>query len=221
METVVLVHGLWMHGVAMELARRRVARCGYRALSYSYPTMRLTLGENAERLMRYLRGLSATRLHLVGHSLGGLIVLRALEGAAALPSGRVVLVGTPCAGSHAARRLQRFPGGRTILGRSLIESLEAPSARAPGRETGVIAGSVPIGLGQIVDPGLPRPNDGAVSVEETRLPGMRDHVVLRVSHSGMLVSRGVARQICAFLRDGAFAHLNRQDAKHATKSNRM
>jgi hypothetical protein len=43
-------------------------------------------------------------------------------------------------------------------------------------------------------------------VAETDVPGMRDRIVLHVSHSGMLVSRAVARQICAFLRDGAFAH---------------
>ena len=201
-----------MRGFAMELMRRRIARGGYHALSYSYPSMRLTLGENAERLVRYLRGLNVTRLHLVGHSLGGLIVLRALNNAAGMAPGRVVLVGTPCAGSHAASRLQRIPGGRTVLGRSLNESLESPLARPPGRDIGVVAGSVPIGLGQIVDPSLPRPNDGAVSVEETRIAGMRDHVILPVSHSGMLVSRTVARQICAFLRDGTFARSReRQD----------
>ena len=205
METVVLVHGLWMRGLAMGLMRRRIARIGYQALSYSYPSMRLTLGENAERLVRYLRGLNATRLHLVGHSLGGLIVLRALDGATGLAPGRVVLVGSPVAGSHAARRLQRFPGGRAVLGRSLNESLESPLAQLPARETGVISGSVPVGLGLIFDPSLPRPNDGAVSVEETRIVGMRDHIVLPVSHSGMLVSRVVVRQICAFLCDGAFA----------------
>ena len=55
-------------------------------------------------------------------------------------------------------------------------------------------------------PDLPRPSDGVVSVAETAVPGMRDHIVLHVSHSGMLVSGAVARQICAFLRDGAFAH---------------
>jgi hypothetical protein len=58
----------------------------------------------------------------------------------------------------------------------------------------------------MVAPDLPRPSDGVVSVSETDVPGMVDRIVLHVSHSGMLVSSAVARQICAFLRDGAFAH---------------
>jgi pimeloyl-ACP methyl ester carboxylesterase len=206
METVVLVHGLWVHGLVMELMRRRVARAGYRAQAYSYPSMRLTLTENATRLAHYLRELAASRVHLVGHSLGGLIVLKTIGQATALPPGRVVLAGTPVGESFAARRLARLPGGHTALGRSLPEWFE--SARpmpASGREIGVIAGSSPLGLGRLIAPDLPRPSDGVVSVEETRLPGMRDHIVLPVSHSGMLVSRAVAAQICAFLRDGAFA----------------
>lgn len=211
-----MVHGLWMPGLAMELMRRRVARGGHRAVAYSYPSMRITLRENAERLARYLRELNASRLHLVGHSLGGMIILSAIDVATALPPGRVVLLGTPVTGSYAARRLQRLPGGRTALGRTLAEWLGSPRPMsAPTRETGVIAGNIPLGMGRIVAPRLPLPNDGVVSVEETRLFGMRDHIVLPVSHSGMLVSRAVPRQICAFLRDGAFAHVNRQDARHA------
>jgi hypothetical protein len=58
----------------------------------------------------------------------------------------------------------------------------------------------------MVAPDLPRPSDGAVSVAETAVPGMADRIVLPVSHSGVLISREVARQVCAFLRDGAFAH---------------
>jgi len=206
-ETVVLVHGLWVHGIAMALMRRRIARCGYRALAYSYPTVRLTLAENAQRLARFCRGISAARLHFVGHSLGGLIVLRMIGQTPGLPPGRIVLAGTPFAGSHAARRLGRLPGGRAALGRSMLEWLEsAQPDMAGGREVGVIAGSLPIGLGCIVAPDLPGPSDGAVSVAETRMPGMRDHIVIHASHSGMLVSGVVARQVCAFLRDGAFAH---------------
>jgi len=205
METVVLVHGLWVHGITMELMRRRLARAGYRAVAYSYPSMRLTLTENGVRFASYLRELSASRLHLIGHSMGGLIVLHTLELASWLPPGRVVLAGTPFGGSYSAQRVEQLPGGRTVLGRSLPEWLGSAHARpAPDREIGVIAGSRSLGLGRLVAPNLPRPSDGVVSVEETRLPGMRDHIVLRVSHTGMLISRAVVRQVCAFLRTGAF-----------------
>jgi pimeloyl-ACP methyl ester carboxylesterase len=204
-ETVVLVHGLWVHGMVMEWIRRRIERNGYRAVSYSYPSVRLTLAENVERLGRYCRTLAAPRLHFVGHSLGGLIVLRLLERADAPRTGRVVLIGAPVAGSRAARGLARLPGGRAALGRSMTEWMDG-ARDAAGRdcEIGVVAGRLSVGLGRIVAPGLPLPNDGAVSVAETQLPGARDSIVLDVSHSGMLVSRAVVRQICAFLSNGAF-----------------
>jgi pimeloyl-ACP methyl ester carboxylesterase len=206
-ETVVLVHGLWVHGLVMELMRRRVARCGYRALAYSYPSMRLTLAENAERLARYCRSITAPRLHFVGHSLGGLVILRTLERAPDLAPGRAVLLGSPVAGSLAARRLARLPGGRAALGRTAPEWHDAALATADtGRQIGVIAGRLPIGIGRVLAPDLPAPSDGVVSVAETRLPVAHHHVVLKVNHFGMLVSPAVARQICAFLRDGAFLH---------------
>jgi len=205
-EAVILVHGLWVHGITMELMRRRVARCGYRALAYSYPSMRLTLAENAERLACFCRDIAAPRLHFVGHSLGGLIILRMLERTPGLPPGRVVLAGAPVAGSLAARRLARLPGGRAALGRSAPEWHEsAHPVSDTGRAIGVIAGSWPFGIGRVILPNLPAPSDGVVSVSETRLPAMRDHIVLNVSHSGMLVSRAVARQICVFLHEGTFA----------------
>jgi pimeloyl-ACP methyl ester carboxylesterase len=204
-ETVVLVHGLWVHGITMSLMRRRLERDGYRVFSYSYPSVRLAFAENTARLARYLRGVGALRSHFIGHSLGGLIVLRMLEEAADVVPGRVILMGTPVAGSHAARKLVSLPCGRAALGRSMVEWMEPRRlACATGCEIGVIAGRMPVGAGRIVAPDLPAPHDGAVSVEETRLPGMRDHIVLNVSHSGMLVSRAAAHQIDAFLRHGAF-----------------
>jgi hypothetical protein len=85
-----------------------------------------------------------------------------------------------------------------------LNPMHLPPATA--REFGVIAGSRPLGIGRVVAPDLPAPSDGVISVEETRVPGMRDHIVLNVNHSGMLVSRAVAHQICVFLRNGAFEH---------------
>ncbi|MEK6594031.1 MAG: alpha/beta hydrolase [Pseudomonadota bacterium] len=204
-ETVVLVHGLWVHGVLMTLMRRRIARGGYHVQSYSYPSMRLTLSANAARLARFCRGLSAQRLHFVGHSMGGLVILKMLEGAADLNIGRIVLAGTPFSDSYAARRMARLPGGRAALGRGMPEWLGSARPDDLGRcEIGVIAGSLGVGLGRLIAPDLPRPNDGVVTVAETRVPAAHDHIVLRVSHTAMLFSPAVARQARAFLKHGAF-----------------
>jgi hypothetical protein len=214
-ETVILVHGLWVHGIVMMLMRRRVARCGYRTFTYSYPTMRLTLTENAARLAAYCRGLAASRLHFVGHSLGGLLVLRMLECAPDIEPGCIVLAGTPFADTFAGRRLARLPGGKLALGKSLAEWLHGEKRLRPGCEVGVIAGDLGIGLGRIVAPDMQGPNDGVVRVEETRVPGMRDHVVLNVNHTGMLLSKEVTRRICEFLRHGAFAPAARTGGRKA------
>lgn len=203
-DIVILVHGLWVHGAVMALLQRRIARCGYRAVSYSYPSMRLTLTENADRLGQFCRSFSAAKLHFVGHSLGGLVIVRMIERAPELRVGRIVLAGTPFSDSFAARRLARLPGGRSALGRSMPEWLSGRRPVQLRHEIGVIAGSIGVGIGRLVAPDLPKPNDGVVSVVETQLPAMRDHVVLKVNHTGMLISAVVARQICDFIRRGAF-----------------
>jgi pimeloyl-ACP methyl ester carboxylesterase len=205
-EGVVLVHGLWTHGLVMTVLDRRIVRSGYEASRFSYPSVRLTLTDNADRLADHCGGLPFGKLHFLGHSLGGLVILRMLERAPRLPVGRIVLAGTPYVTSFAAARLEQLPGGRAMLGRSVPEWLARASVRRGGNhEIGVIAGSLSAGLGRLVARGLPAPNDGVVTVEETRLPDMCDHIVLPINHSGMLVSAAVARQACAFFRNGAFS----------------
>ena len=203
----VLVHGLWVHGVLMKLQRRYLARMGIESVCYSYPSVRLTLTENANRLAQFARTLAAPTLHWVGHSLGGLVILRMLERESALPPGRVVLLGTPYGDTHSGRSLAGSALGARMLGRSIREWLDLTKpTQFPGREIGVLAGTLSIGLGRILAPGLPTPNDGAVTVAETRLAAACDHIELPVTHTGMVLSRGVARQVGTFLRDGRFDH---------------
>lgn len=203
----VLVHGLWVHGVVMGLQRCYLARMGFDAVCYSYPSVRLSLTENADRLAQFARKLAEPRIHWVGHSLGGLVILRMLEREPALPPGRVVLLGVPYRDSFAGRVLAGNTLGARALGRSMREWLAAQKpAHYPGRDIGVIAGSMGVGLGRVVARGLPVPNDGVVAVTETELAAARDRIVLPVNHIGMLLSRSVARQSGAFLRDGKFDH---------------
>ena len=201
---MLLVHGLWMHALAMRLIQRRLEADGYTVHPYSYPTVRLSLKENVERLRAHCAMLGC-RLHFVAHSMGGIVAVKTAEALEPSRRGRIVLIGTPFADCYAGRTLERLPGGRWFLGKCMGEWLGNPcSTEFSDFDIGVIAGDGGFGLGRLVARGLPRPHDGVITVEETRVPGMRDHVTLPVSHTAMLLSRPVAAQVCAFLGGGRF-----------------
>ena len=154
--------------------------------AFSYRSVRDDLSANAASLSRFLAARAGARIDLVAHSLGGLVVLRMLALHPDPRVRRVVLLGSPCAGSHCASVLFGLPLMPAIVGRSMREALAIPSWPLPtGVEIGVIAGRRSVGLGRII-PGLPLPNDGTVAVAETALAGARDRLVLPVSHSEML-----------------------------------
>lgn len=205
-EPVIIIHGLWVPSLIMGLLARRIARDGFAARTYAYPTMRLTLDENAKRFARYCASLAAPRVHIVAHSMGGLVALKMLEMNPQLHCGRLVLIGTPYTGSFAAQRLARLPGGNALLGRCIAEWLCSPRPEPTGDvEIGIIAGTRGHGLGRLIAPDLPQPHDGVVALAETVIPGVTRRIELKIGHTEMLLSREVARQCCAFLRSGQFA----------------
>jgi pimeloyl-ACP methyl ester carboxylesterase len=164
------------------------------------------ISDSAQALGKFLSQQRADTLHLVGHSLGGLVILKLFQsGGAQFPPGRIVLLGSPLQGSRAAQNLARLPFGKKIMGRGVHEELLTERQRrwTGQRELGVIAGSVGIGLGRLVGV-RGAPSDGTIFVEETRLPGISHHLVLRISHTALPFSSVVARQTAAFLSDGVF-----------------
>ncbi|PZN26643.1 MAG: alpha/beta hydrolase [Proteobacteria bacterium] len=205
-QTVILVHGLWMSGFQLGVFRNRLGiDPELEPVAFSYPTVSGTMGDHVRELIEFARRQSSERLHFVGHSLGGLVVLRALEVTDDLPPGRAVLLGSPLQGCRAAQGVSRLPFGRAILGAAVAEEILECSPRewTGRREVGVIAGSMGFGLGRLFA-NLETEHDGTVLVEETHLPGAKDHIVLPVSHTGMLFSTAVAEQTVQFLREGRF-----------------
>lgn len=202
---LIVVHGLWLGPWAMNWLARRLAKEGLRVFRFGYASTGNSLDDNAAALARFARNIGASRIHWLGHSLGGVLICRTLSEHGCGGDGRVVTLAAPLRGSFAAERLARFTAGRVLLGRSIRDWLEQPADRwILPNELGVIAGTHSLGLGRLVAPDLPRPNDGVVSVEEARLPGAREFLTLPVSHSGMLVSAQVARHAASFLRNGTF-----------------
>ena len=119
---VILVHGLWQSGLELFVMRRRLQADGsLRALFFTYPTTVGTMTNHVRRLIDCARAHKAEQLHFVGHSLGGVVVLRALEITDDLPPGRAVLLGPPLQGSRTAQSLARLPFGRALLGGALTQ----------------------------------------------------------------------------------------------------
>lgn len=202
-ESVVLLHGLWLNGGAMGWLERRLRDAGFATQRFDYSSVHEDIAGAGARLRDRVRTLDG-RVHLVGHSLGGMLAAAAVQSDPHWLDGRIVCLGSPLCGSAASRLLRRLPGGSALLGRS-IEVLEHGLARweAPQR-LGVIAGSLPLGLGMLLG-GLHGAHDGTVAVAETRLPGIADHCVIAAAHAGLVYSDEAARQVACFLHRGRFA----------------
>jgi pimeloyl-ACP methyl ester carboxylesterase len=204
-EAIVLVHGLWMKGPEMFLLRWRLHKAGYPVHQFSYRSVAHELDENARKLNAFIQAIDAETVHFVAHSLGGLVVRRLFHDFPHQRPGRIVTLGTPHSGSYVANRLSRSGLVRKMLGCSL-RPLNGELYPWPGhRELGSIAGTLSVGLGWFVHD-LPKPNDGTVAEEETRLESMRDHLLVHSSHMAMLLSKEVAEQTLHFVRHGCFRH---------------
>lgn len=201
---VVVVHGLWLNGLEFFLLRDRLRHAGFETSVFHYPSMHATLGDAADALAGRLRTLGGTA-HVVAHSLGGLVACEAFARHADLPAGRVVLLGSPVRGSRTARAVASHWYGPAALGPLALAELarERDPVAPTSREVGIIAGSLPVGIGRVFSD-LPLPNDGTVCVDETDLPGATARLVLDVSHTGMILSAPVADSVTRFLRDGRF-----------------
>ncbi|MDX1433820.1 MAG: alpha/beta hydrolase [Gammaproteobacteria bacterium] len=210
---MVLVHGLYLRGYAMWPLGKRLEQRGFACDAYSYPSFADSVADNAAGLSAFVDGIDAATVHFVGHSLGGIVIRHLLTDFGYARPGRVVTLGTPHRYSYVARTFAAHGALRWMLGKCYQGGLDGhPPPWPAGRELGSIAGDVGVGLGQIV-PGLPSPNDGTVSVDETRVDGYGEHLVLPVTHSSMLLSARVADEVAAFLQSGRFS----DDAKRGAE----
>lgn len=201
MAPVVLVHGFLAGPASMWPLDRRIQRAGFDTHRFAYATRHIPLDQAAMRLFYLSQRLRAETVHWVGHSLGGLVILRMFEQCMdqcmALPSGRVILLGSPVQGSMASTHFAKRLGGRWMLGEAQ-HSLTHSFKHAPvSHPTTVIAGTLSLGMGAWWGD-LPKPHDGTVSVAETKLAGARC-IEVSASHSGLLVSKQVAHEVISAL----------------------
>lgn len=211
-ECVVLLHGLARTATSMNKMERELAADGYVTANIDYPSRDFTVEELAE--MAVPEGIAACRagdgvekIHFVTHSLGGILVRQYLSQHELPELGRVVMLGPPNQGSVAVDELRDVPG---------FDWLNGPAGRQLGKgensvplqlgpadfELGVIAGNRTID--PITSAVLENPDDGRVSVEDTKLDGMADFIVVEHSHAFMMRMSRTIELTRAFLKNGRF-----------------
>ena len=199
-DSVVLLHGLGGKDWNLRYLGWRFARVGLAVRYHHYPSRTGNLEEIARGLAETVTHTEGRKVHLVGHSLGGIVIAKMMETAPPTNVGRVAFLGCPIGGSAAITALSGNRFGRRLLGPVAREGIVERRPRAPvDRELLVVAGTLPVGIGLLI--GLPRPHDGWVQVSETRIEGVR-LVTLRAFHFGLLFSRRVADLLCAFFSGG-------------------
>ncbi len=197
---VVLVPGLWMPAAAMTYLAARLARAGYATHLFAYRG-RSPFDSNVERLARLAQ--ETRGAHFVGHSLGGLLVLETLCRHGEVPAASALLLGAPVRGCFAGRRFGVARLGRWMLGASGPLWEERSAAWRRREPLGVIAGTLPVGLGRVFGR-LPAQNDGVVCVDETEVEGMACRALVPLGHSTLIMSGRVARLAAGFLERGRF-----------------
>ena len=200
-QRVLLLHGIWNAKIWLGPLATRLRAAGFDVEIFGYPSVFGGPEVAVPSLIARLR--DSEPVALLGHSLGGLIALEALNREPSLPVTRVVCLGSPLRGSHAARGLAGRIWTSPALGRSaglLLRGFERWEGR---QQVGMVAGNVPHGLGRHFAR-FEGESDGTVALEETRLAGLADHCVVASSHSGLVFSAAAARQAAHFLNHGRF-----------------
>ncbi|MEE9332521.1 MAG: alpha/beta fold hydrolase [Granulosicoccaceae bacterium] len=204
-DAVVLVHGIWMNGLMMSFLAKQLNKRGFDSVTISYRSLKKAPAENAERVHELIKKLPNKRVHLVGHSLGGIVILHLLDRYDDIPDGRVVLMGSPVRGSAFARQLAANRWSSLLLGRSVDAGvLGGAPVYQDKRELGIIRGTIRLGAAALVrKPG--ETNDGVVSESETMISGANDYTDLPLSHSMLIFSRRSANLVAHFLNHGCFS----------------
>ncbi|MCC8980802.1 alpha/beta fold hydrolase [Bradyrhizobium acaciae] len=209
---VVLLHGISRTARSFRRMELALGDAGFATLNLDYDSRRKPLDALAEdihsSLDPFARSLDGS-VHFVCHSMGGLLARVYLARYRPARLGRVVMLGTPNGGSEIADRLKNLAAYRALFGpagQQLVTRRDAAtSALLPAIDypAGIIAGNRSVY--PITSIGLPRPHDGRVSVANTRLDGMADHIVIRTSHPWLVRNREAIAQTIVFLREGRFA----------------
>lgn len=208
-ETVIILHGIFRSNYHMRKLAAYVQKEGYEVLNLNYPSTRYPLEELIELTWKDIssRYNPSQLTHFIGYSMGGLLVRGILSKYRPTKLGRAVLLAPPNKGSEVADFLKNIWLYKTLYGpagqqlttdQTSIRHLFSPL----DYECGVIAGS--LSLDPFSSLLIKGKDDGKVSIESTKVEGMKEHIVISSTHTWFPHNKEVQRQALHFIRNGCF-----------------
>jgi triacylglycerol lipase len=208
-DDVVLLHGLARSASSMKKLARHLESEGFRVHNIDYPSTKFTIEELAEKIRDELREKldTAETVHVVTHSMGGILVRQIQKTNPIEHLGRVVMLSPPNQGSEVVDSLGGIKAFELLNGPAGQE-LGTGDGSKPNRlgkvdfELGVITGDRSINL--ILSMIIPGDDDGKVSVERAQVEGMKAFRVVHTSHPMIMKNRAVIDMVTRFLEKGSF-----------------
>ncbi|MGZ0708074.1 esterase/lipase family protein [Coraliomargarita sp. W4R53] len=208
-EHVILLHGLARTASSMQKMELALTNAGYQVHNLSYDSRHLTIEEQATEVAQQIKttATSAARVHIVTHSLGGILV-RQIQATTPLPNlGRVVMLSPPNQGSEVVDIIGHWwlfqkingPAGQQLGTRSdgFIKQLPAIDF-----ECGILTGDRSINwINSLMIPGK---DDGKVSVTSAQSKGTAAYKVMHVTHPYIMKKKAVIQEVLHFLKTGTF-----------------
>lgn len=215
-ECVVLVHGMGRTLHSMDKMQERLVTEGYHTVSLGYPSTRATIEEIASdhfpAALVQCQQFNPSTIHFVSHSLGGIVLRAVFKERKPDNMGNVVMLSPPNHGSEAADNLKAWwlykwingPAGQQLT----TDENSFPNQLGPvDYSVGVITGDRYFFFDYYLSKIIPGLDDGKVSVASSRLEGMRDFLVVHVSHPFIMDDENVQDETLYFLQNGLFQHM--------------
>ncbi len=219
-EGVVLLHGLARTTDSMDKMADALRDAGFAVVNQGYPSrtspIQVLSKDSIRQALTQPELSDCAVIHFVTHSMGGILVREYCRRYRIPRLGRVVMLGPPNQGSEVVDSIGDWwlfkvingPAGRE-LGTS---SNSVPSRLGPVTvETGIIAGKYSINwINSIMIPG---PDDGKVSVEHTKVAGMKEHIVITSAHPFLMKNPEAISLTIRFLKTGSFSEMQESESK--------